>query len=366
MTNGDFLISWAATLGAFWWTREDAVLNQHIFKVESFIDQRFHFYLVSHILSDLQRQAHGSGMVHITKGSFDSAVVPIPPLGEQRRIVAAIEEHLSRLDSGITSLKRGLALLPRYRQATLAAALNGRLLSLGGSSGWQYKALSELATIASGNTPKGIDDIARETGAIPWFRISDMNSEGNERELRTARCYLGEEDVERLHLRLFPTGSIVFPKRGGAINTNKKRVLGQPSALDLNTMGITVPATMQPWIRVWFESIELKSLSDGSNVPQINHDDIKPLIVPLPPAEQRKKLVEEWAQREDSYRQIETEINSGLIRGAGLRQSIMMRALDGKLVPQDPRDEPGSVLLDRIRASCKTAPAKTKKSRKSA
>ena len=75
---GDLLVSWAATLGAYIWHGPEAVLNQHIFKVESNIDVRFHKYLLDHMLSDLMRHTHGSGMVHITRGRFDSMPVSVP------------------------------------------------------------------------------------------------------------------------------------------------------------------------------------------------------------------------------------------------------------------------------------------------
>ena len=76
--EGDLLVSWAATLGVFVWHGPEAVINQHIFKVESRIDRRFHRYLLLAVLGDLQRQTHGSGMVHITKSRFDGTPVALP------------------------------------------------------------------------------------------------------------------------------------------------------------------------------------------------------------------------------------------------------------------------------------------------
>ncbi len=117
-------MSWAATLGVYVWRGPEAVVNQHIFKVESFIDRGFHQYLLQATLAALERQTHGSGMVHITKSRFDSTPAAVPPLNEQRRIVAAIEEHLSRLDARDASLGSASRRLERMPTLILSAALN--------------------------------------------------------------------------------------------------------------------------------------------------------------------------------------------------------------------------------------------------
>ena len=88
---GDLLMAWAATLGAYIWRGPEAVLNQHIFKVESFIDQSFHYYILRWALEALYRDAHGTGMVHVTKRKFERTPAQLPPLSEQHRIVEAIE-----------------------------------------------------------------------------------------------------------------------------------------------------------------------------------------------------------------------------------------------------------------------------------
>ncbi|WP_416876623.1 restriction endonuclease subunit S, partial [Kitasatospora sp. SC0581] len=84
--SGDLLISWSATLGAYIWKGEEAVLNQHIFKVESFINKKYHYYLMQNLISSLYSKTHGSGMVHVTKKVFDEIPVPLPNLKEQKRI----------------------------------------------------------------------------------------------------------------------------------------------------------------------------------------------------------------------------------------------------------------------------------------
>jgi len=125
--DGDLLISWAATLDAFIWNGPEAVLNQHIFKVRSKIDHRFHYYLVKHVMSDLQRRAHGSGMVHITKRQFEETPVFIPTsAAEQRRIVIALEEQMTKLEAGVAEIDAAAARLRRYKSRALSAAIEDR------------------------------------------------------------------------------------------------------------------------------------------------------------------------------------------------------------------------------------------------
>lgn len=125
--DGDLLISWSATLGAYIYHGEEAVLNQHIFKVEPYINRRFLFYLTNAYIDNLRRQAHGSGMQHITKTKFETSRVPLPPLNEQHRIVEKIEELFTKLDAGVQSLKQTQTLLKSYRRSVLKAAVEGEL-----------------------------------------------------------------------------------------------------------------------------------------------------------------------------------------------------------------------------------------------
>src|SRR5438552_7611485 len=107
---GDLLVSWSATLDAFIWNREPALLNQHIFKVipdESVVTKRFLFYLLRLAIAQMVKSEHlhGSTMKHINRGPFLAHRIPIPRLDEQQRIVSEIEKHFTRLDAGVASLK---------------------------------------------------------------------------------------------------------------------------------------------------------------------------------------------------------------------------------------------------------------------
>ena len=127
--NGDLLFAWSASLGAYIWRGQEAWLNQHIFRVDhcSEIDRLFLYYALTNITSELYAKAHGSGMVHVTKAKFEETLFLLPPLNEQRRIVAKIDKLFSELDEGVESLKMARAQLKVYRQAVLKHAFEGKL-----------------------------------------------------------------------------------------------------------------------------------------------------------------------------------------------------------------------------------------------
>ena len=195
-----------------------------------------------------------------------------------------------------------------------------------------------------------MDRISNE-GKIPFYKVSDMNTEGNELFMRKANLNLTMDEIKTLKIKLFPENTVIFPKRGGAILTNKKRILSQKSSFDLNIMGaIPLHSVNKMFLFYWFQKLDLGTIYDGSNVPQINHKDIEPLPIPLPPLPEQHKIVEEIERRFSVADEVDKIVNQSRKQAERLRQSILKRAFEGRLVPQYPTDEPAEKLLERIKA----------------
>jgi type I restriction enzyme S subunit len=147
---------------------------------------------------------------------------------------------------------------------------------------WKWVKLGQLCEIVSGNTPKGLENISN-TGLRQFYKVSDMNLIGNEIKMTNSNLNLTEEEVQKLKIKTYPKGTVIFPKRGGAILTNKKRVLSRPASFDLNIMGI-LPNNLvtSAFLFYWFQKLDLSKIYDGSNVSQINNKNIAPLEFPLP------------------------------------------------------------------------------------
>ncbi|MDE2408472.1 MAG: restriction endonuclease subunit S [Xanthomonadaceae bacterium] len=232
--------------------------------------------------------------------------------------------------------------------------------------GWVWASVEQLAELVSGHTPKDASLYSSDTGTVQWFKVGDMNAEGNEESLFTAATRFTEESTSQLGLKIAPAGTIVFPKRGGAIATNKKRRLGVAGAYDLNMMGLVAIPTAAEWLWSWFKGIDLAKLSDGSNVPQINNPDIAPLPVPLPPLAEQHAIINHLDTALTACNAQQAAIAHGLQQAAAQRRNLLKAAFAGQLVPQDPSDEPASALLERIRTTRVQTPAPRGRRRKEA
>jgi type I restriction enzyme S subunit len=123
--DGDLLVSWSATLDTFVWRGPEGVLNQHIFKVipnREAVTTGFLYWLLKHEVRQLaqSQHAHGLAMMHINRGPFLAHGVLLPPLAEQRRIVAKVDELMAVCDE----LERSLAREQTERGRLLEALLH--------------------------------------------------------------------------------------------------------------------------------------------------------------------------------------------------------------------------------------------------
>ena len=97
-----------------------------------------------------------------------------------------------------------------------------------------------------------------------------MNLPENLIEITTSSRFVNSDEIKPK--QIIPEGAIIFPKRGGAIATNKKRKIIKPTIVDLNTMAI-IPSKKinKDYLFYWFQLFDLNDISNGANVPQINH-----------------------------------------------------------------------------------------------
>jgi|GEM_PF-1156961 len=218
---------------------------------------------------------------------FLSLKILLPPLSEQRRIVARIEE----LAAHINEVRH---LSEQTNEETNALTNSWRNITFKYFSNDTIKELSDVAEIIGGGTLPDTADMQDATHDILLLKVSDMNRPGNELFITDSAVGLSIKSTLLRGLRILPINAIVFPKRGGAIATNKKRILQRPAVLDPNMMGVFSKneSLLNPiFLFRWFETFDLASLQNGTSVPQINKGDLAPLKIPVPPLPEQRRIL---------------------------------------------------------------------------
>lgn len=267
---------------------------------------------------------------HVNQASVGSrklleTAVCLPEVSEQRRIVEMVEEHMAHLDAADASLASAERLLPVAARGAFEAFRHERGAAVD---------LSRVVTIANGQTPRGLADRLVEQlkdDYLAYYKVGDMNT-GDGKFLTTSRTALSRSDAAELRLHVRPAGTLVLPKRGGAIATNKKRLLSSDAAYDLNTMGLIPEASLNPqYLWHWFQGIDLRKLSDGSNVPQINGPAIRSLRIPVPDLTTQVEIVAKCNDHREKIERGRTALRTANTRGAALRRAVLSAAFSGRL-----------------------------------
>ena len=353
----------------------------------------------------------GGSLMRVRMAAAWRTRVPLAPFREQHRIVARIESLFAKLDEGIAALKRAQAHLDGYRASVLKAAVEGRLTEHWREQNppketgeqlldrilaerrkrWEEEQLAKFATKGrkprrnwkkrykepvepdiSGlpGLPEGwcwatVDQVApviqygHTASADPskqdgprFLRITDIQR-GRVRWSDVPGCLASEAVAERYRLS---EGDIVFA-RTGATTGKSYLIEDHPEAIFasyLIRVGLSALVHSR-YISVFFQSgtywAQIERGKRGIGQPNVNARVLAHIILPLPPIREQVEIANQVVYAENAVRQASDRfLRSCLTTAAALRQSILKRAFEGGLVPQDPTNEPASVLLDRISA----------------
>lgn len=357
--NGDLLFAWAASLGAYIWQGETAWLNQHIFKIIPKIDKDFLFYSLSFKVKELYSKSHGSGMVHITKGAFLEALIPLPPLAEQERIVAKIEELFAGIDAGVENLKSVKNQIALYRQSVLKSAFNIKNAVI--------QKASEIGEVSLGRqrSPKNISKFY----PTKYIRAANISENGIDVSDILDMEFLPYEKEKYL----LKQNDILLSEASGSPNQVGKPAIWNNEIDDCCFQNTVIRHRLfsnHPKYVFWFyKYLYLSSffakLAGGVGINHIGSTKFSNIEIPIPSLDEQKRIVAEIESRFKRADALETAVDRALNDAEKLKQAVLKKAFSGELVPQNPDDEPASVLLDRIRAArASELPAKKGKRKK--
>lgn len=276
--SGDVLLTIVGTVGRvavvdekmpqFTLQRSVAVLHPN----KDICSSRYLMYALRGKRMYIESRAKGVAQKGIYLKEVADIELQVPEISEQNAIVEVLDKS---------------ALIMKFYQQQLQKLdelVKARFVELFGDQtanpyAWQQTSIGACCTLKSGTSLPA--DKENEGGAIPYVKVGDMNYPGNEQYITTSSRFVSEQTAGT---GVFPVGTVVFPKRGGAIGTNKKRLTRLPICADLNVMGVTAGRRLTPqYLMAYFNTVDLGTLNNGSSVPQINNKDIAPLLICIPP-----------------------------------------------------------------------------------
>ena len=390
----------------------------------------FFYFLQQKFRQEAKRAMTGAvGLLRVPTHYMRKVPIPLPPLPEQNRIVAKIEELFTKLDAGKEELLQAKARLKRYRQSVLKAAMEGKLtedwrkkhgneiepasvlldrILKERREKWEAEQLEQMS--AKGKIPK--DDkwknkykepLGPDISKLPnlpdgwvWVTIKQLSYKvqygssskctADENGIPVFRMgnildgkliindlkYLPQDHNEFPNL-LLETGDILFNRTNSAELVGKTAVYkGLPTPCSFASYLIRVKVTSgifpdiisyyinSTYGRQWIASVVSQQVGQAN----VNGTKLQALAVPLPPYLEQEQFISEVEHRLSVADAVEATVDAELKRSDALRQSILKQAFSGKLVPQDPNDEPAEKLLECIKKEKAKREAEQKAERK--
>lgn len=274
----DLLIAMSgATTGKIGFNKTGATyyLNQRVgnLKPKPTLDKVFLYYLLSTKVQENLNISKGAAQPNLSSEQIKNITFSLPPLITQQRIVAKLDAAFAEIDRAVEVTNNSLNVLGQFREEFISKTFSNT------NTNWLTGSVSDFCSIKSGSTVDKKLEV--EAGDIAYLKVADMNTSENQNSIVTSSRFLKASDVRQT--QIIEAGSIIFPKRGGAILTNKKRITDVPICADLNIMSVKSNGSVQPKLLFYyFLNVDMRKLGSGSSIPQINNYDIEPLKISFP------------------------------------------------------------------------------------
>ncbi len=357
------------------------------------ISARYLFYLTltDGFVDPLTNLQRGTSYPAVRNSDVLRRPVPIAPANEQLRIVDKIEELFSQLDAGVAALESIKAQLQRYRHAVLNAAMCGELTrewrkghndspkpgsdalgtitregqdrvasprSVGAAAlpalpqQWTWTTLPQVGELNRGKSKhRPRNDPRLYGGPYPFIQTGDLRAADG--VIRLYHQTYSEEGLRQS--RLWPAGTLCITI---AANIADTAVLGFDACFPDSVVGFLAnpSACDVRFVEFFFRTVkaDIDRYAHATAQKNINLRVLSRLPIPLPPLAEQRLIADRLGALLSGTSVVEELLDENTARAALLRQSILKRVFEGRLVPQDPSDEPAWVLLERIKADVAT------------
>lgn len=300
-----------------------------VFRSKGDLSEEFLFYYLSQETFREEGRKNMTGAVghkRVSKEFIENCEIPLPPLPEQQRTVSILDKAFAVIARAKANTEQNLKNAATLFESYLQGVFEKK------GEGWEEKILKEVCELKSGTTIS--PSLERDEGDVLYTKVGDMNLPDNEVEINTSSRFVNSNEIKTN--QIIPEGAIIFPKRGGAIATNKKRKIIKPTIVDLNTMAIIPGSKINAdYFFHWFQLIDLNSISNGTSIPQINNYSFDEVKIPFPKSlQEQQTIVRQLDALRTETQKLEAIYQQKLLNLEELKKSVLQKAFAGELTTE--------------------------------
>lgn len=358
--DDDFLMVWDGSRSGYVGKAIKGALGSTLVRIKlPLLNQDYVYYFLQSKFIEINTRAKGVGIPHVDPNLLWNYDFPIAPLPEQTRILAKLEQLLTDLDKGIEYLETTKQQLKVYRQAVLKWAFEGKLINTDVKDGklpstWSIKSIKELGKVKGGKRLPPKHKYSENKTEFMYIMAGNLKNG----TVTNTPTYIKKETFEALKNYRVTGGEVYITIVGACIgdagiipDNLGNAILTENAAKIIELNSIT-----NKYLAYYINSGDCQKQIDSNilsaTLGKLALTRIATIQIPTPGnVSEQNKIVQEIESRLSVCDKIEETIESGLQQAEALRLSIIKKAFEGKLVPQDPNDEPAEKLLERIRAA---------------
>ena len=328
--NGDLLYAWSASFGPQIWNGEKVIYHYHIWKVIPNINQISKEFLYKLLFWDTEaiKSAYGTGttMMHVSKGSIENRLVPLPPLPEQQRIVSILDKAFAAIDKAKANAEQNLKNAKEVFESYLQGVFE--------NGNWEEKKWGELCEFVRGPFGGSLKkNIFKKDGFVVYEQKHAIHDHFNQ-----LRYFIDEEKFNEMRRFELFAGDIIMSCSGvtlgrvAIVPVGIKRGIINQALLKLTPKKNVNVHFIKHWLRSNIFQKIIFDYSAGAAIPNVPAAKIlKEILIPCPSLKEQERIVNEVEIILNKAQKLEAIYQQKLVNLEKLKKSLLEKAYSGEL-----------------------------------